>query len=137
RNPRDVAWPTARLLGYDLQRLGHEPDGASFSSSDTALLTLFWRATAEGGDGRIAIHLRDSSGSVARERVVEPVSGRYPFSSWVTDEVVRDPHKIPLDGLAPGRYSLAVALLDANGHPRTSSGAGGDGFVALGSLEIK
>lgn len=119
-----------KLLGYSLARLGQEPAAADFAGSDVLHLTLFWQAPPQPpADLTIVVQVRDAAGNVVRQRASKPADGDYPTNGWSTGEIVRDQHRLALDGLAAGAYRLAVETQEASGRRA--------GQAALGELRVR
>jgi hypothetical protein len=116
-----------RLLGFDLHPLGRDEAPPEVGPGEALLLTLHWRA---GDRGRAAADdLRLSfvrDGRVAREQRLTVGRGRYPPEAWAPDEYVRDPHRLPTEGLAPGAYRLEL-----------SAGSAGGERIALGEAIVR
>ncbi len=93
-----------RLLGYDVER-----------TKDRLHLTLYWQAlTAPRGDYTRFVHLFDpAKGALVAQNDSPPRGGKYPTSWWVAGEVVTETVTLPLEGVPPGAYRLAVGLYDA------------------------
>ncbi len=93
-----------RLVGYDAAREGGHLH-----------LTLYWQAlAAPRGDYTRFVHLFDpATRSVAAQNDTPPRGGKYPTSWWTAGEVVTETVPLPLEGVPPGAYRLAVGLYDA------------------------
>ena len=93
-----------RLLGYDVEQ-----------AKDRLHLTLYWQAlTAPRGDYTRFVHLFDpAKGTLVAQNDSPPRGGKYPTSWWVAEEVVTETVTLPLEGVPPGAYRLAVGLYDA------------------------
>ncbi|MBN1314372.1 MAG: hypothetical protein JXA42_02850, partial [Anaerolineales bacterium] len=90
-----------RLEGYRLDR------------SDRQLsLTLVWQALQDfPAPYTVFVHLYDPAAeTIVAQHDAMPQGNTYPTSRWITGEVVEDPVTLSLDGIAPGRYRLAVGL---------------------------
>jgi hypothetical protein len=87
------------LIGYDLTLL------------DPPHLTLYWRClTAPSDDYTVFVHLLDSAGTIVAQADGQPRGGAYPTSIWAPGEIVPDEIPLPLEGLPPADYRLAVGL---------------------------
>ncbi len=93
-----------RLLGYDVDR-----------TKDQLRLTLYWQAlTAPRGDYTRFVHLFDpATKTLVAQNDSPPRGGKYPTSWWAAGEVVTETVTMPLEGVPPGAYRLAVGLYDA------------------------
>ncbi len=91
------------LLGYELKR-----------REDQLAHTLHWQAQSETQrDYKVFVHLLDlQTEQTATQRDVMPRGGEYPTSQWVKGEVVSDRVELPLAGVQPGKYNLAVGLYE-------------------------
>lgn len=98
-----------RLLGYDLAR-----------ENGALNVTLHWRALRRMDEGyKFFLHLYGSEDNepLAQTDVV-PRDWTYPTNWWEADEVVSDEIRLPLDGVAPGTYRLAVGAYDSGTRER-------------------
>lgn len=105
------------LLGYSVDKRGAEGQPrAPLYPGDTARITLFWRAKSEPpGDPHLTLQLM-AGDSVRAAADVTPTNGLYPAPQWAPQQVVRDPHDLPLPAdLAPGRYRLQLGVAGADG----------------------
>lgn len=93
-----------RLWGYDLRR-----------ADQNLHLRLYWGAlTAISGDYTVFVHLFDpASEHIVAQSDIGPRAGTYPTWQWAPGEVVSDDITLPLAGVPPGRYRLALGLYDA------------------------
>jgi hypothetical protein len=96
-----------RLWGYDSQQ-----------TTATLGLTLVWSAlAAPGRDYKFFVHLfNPDDGAVVAQFDAMPHNFTYPTALWLAGEVVSDTVQLPLQGLAPGQYKLAVGWYDPD-HP--------------------
>lgn len=103
------------LVGYTLaQRI----DGAERPlttrldrGADALIVTLYWRSAGPTASAYSAFaHLIGESERPLAQHDGPP--GEAPTTAWLPGEIVADRHVIPLAGLAPGRYRLAVGLYD-------------------------
>jgi len=89
------------LLGYEIE----------FSKPDqTVQVVLYWQALMDPVERlTVFVHLVDASGQLVAQSDAEPAHGARPTDSWVTGEVVADPHVITLPpNLPAGSYNLVV-----------------------------
>jgi hypothetical protein len=90
-----------RLLGYDLQRTDKE-----------VVLTLHWQALAVlDKDLKFFVHLFDpASEQIVAQQDVLAGGESHPTTRWVPQEVVSSGVSLPLEGVPPGEYRLAIGL---------------------------
>lgn len=100
------------LLGYQLfdergNRVQQLPQ-----DSPILPLMLIWRADeVQTHNLSVSLRLLNKHGNVVRSQDrSSPVYGLAPVTSWVKGEVVSDYYELPLRGLAPGMYTLALVL---------------------------
>lgn len=101
---------TAPTFGGSLQLLGYELDQAE----EAIDLVLHWRLLRRmHTDYKFFVHLYESTGDViVSQRDVMPHDWTHPTSNWEMGEMVRDVIVVPLEGVPPGRYCLAVGVYD-------------------------
>jgi len=92
-----------RLAGYDIEQ-----------GQDALRLTLWWQALeAPKADYTVFVHLFDpATDTVVAQSDAMPRGGTYPTSWWASGEVVSETVTLPLAGVPPGTYRLAVGLYD-------------------------
>ncbi len=93
-----------RLLAYDVGALA---PGAPLP------VTFTWQSLAEvDADYRVFVHLiARETGQVVAQTDEMPQHGRYPTSWWLSGEVVRDVHLLPVPAdLPPSEYALRVGF---------------------------
>ena len=75
-----------------------------------------WSAlSAPGRDYKFFVHLfNPADGSVAAQFDAIPRNFTYPTAIWLSGEVVSDTVKLPLAGVAPGAYNVALGWYDPN-----------------------
>lgn len=77
-------------------------------------LELEWEALAgPGADYKVFVHLLDSTGKLVRQYDAMPCDWGCPTAGWQAGQVVQDEAVLPLWGLPPGEYRLAVGLYNA------------------------
>ncbi len=115
RPPRAFSLPPLpHLLGVDF---GEEMRLAGYGleqGADALRLTLWWQALQPPqADYTVFVHLFDPTveGIVAQNDAM-PQGGAYPTSWWAAGEVVSETVTLPLEGVLPGTYRLAVGLYD-------------------------
>ena len=91
------------LLGYETTR-----------SETTLDVTLWWQATTvPQADYTVFVHLFDpATAQNTLQSDAQPRNGAYPTSWWVAGEVISDTVTLPLNGVPPGTYQLAVGMYD-------------------------
>ncbi len=91
-----------RLAGYALEQ------------ERSLRLTLWWQALrAPAGDYTVFVHLFDpTTEEIVAQSDAMPRGGAYPTSWWLAGEVVSETVTLPLEGVPPGAYRLAVGLYD-------------------------
>jgi hypothetical protein len=101
---------TAPTFEGSLQLLGYELDQAE----EAIDLVLHWRLLRRmHTDYKFFVHLYESTGDVVvTQRDDMPHGGTHPTSNWEMGEVVRDVIVVPLEGVPPGSYRLAVGVYD-------------------------
>jgi hypothetical protein len=93
------------LLGYDLD-LGN----------DELKVVLHWQALRRMDRSyKFFLHLYAEDNEVVAQADVVPRDWTYPTSWWEAEEIVSDEVRLPLSGVASGRYRLAVGVY----HPET------------------
>jgi hypothetical protein len=106
--PEEMVGVTA-VFGDEVQLQGYR-----FSQTDDALdLTLVWQALANGQtDYTRFVHLipAETGGAPVVQNDSPPRYGSYPTSQWTAGEVVQDRLSLPLAGVPPGNYNLAVGF---------------------------
>jgi hypothetical protein len=104
-----------RLLGYDLQRTEQE-----------LVLTLHWQALAAmGADYKLFVHLFDpATERIGSQQDVLVGGDGHPTTRWVLQEVVSGQIALPLAGVPPGQYRLAVGLYQPSGRLSVTAPAG-------------
>ena len=94
-----------KLWGYDSQQ-----------TAAALRLTLVWSAlSAPGRDYKFFVHLfNPDDGSVVAQFDAIPRNFTYPTAIWLSGEVVSDTVTLPLAGVAPGTYNVALGWYDPN-----------------------
>ena len=107
-------------------------------SGQTLTVTLVWRAKkATEKAYTVFVHLLNPEGRWVAGHDSPPGLGLRPTTGWVPEEVIIDPHFLPLS-LPPGRYLLEVGLYDAStpSFPRLRVVGTGEERIILGQVEI-
>lgn len=91
-----------RLAGYALEQ------------DRNLRLTLWWQAVqVPAGDYTVFVHLFDpATEEIVAQSDAMPRGGASPTSWWLAGEVVSETVILPLEGVPPGAYRLAVGLYD-------------------------
>jgi serine/threonine-protein kinase len=84
----------------------------SLKPGETLRLTLYWRALQPMQENyTVFVHVARADGAILIQRDVQPCDGTHPTGSWVTGELVGDPHELSIPGDAPpGTYWLKVGM---------------------------
>jgi hypothetical protein len=108
------------LLGYDLTDEAGRPLGdastrptlqSAKAQQSNLQFTFYWQAeTTPGADYTVFLHLRDAANHNVTQQDNPPVAGRYPTSLWDAGEIIVDQIRLPIDGVAAGRYTPVVGL---------------------------
>jgi hypothetical protein len=100
-------------------------------------VALFWQALADPGEDYLPrLQLLDAEGRSLAELTEKPVAGTYPTAWWQAGELVRDPHDLPIPAtVPPGRYRLALSLVQAAGGQPVEA-AGGGARLDLAEIEV-
>jgi hypothetical protein len=105
-------WKTYRL-GDKIELLGIQPDAWVLHGKDTLRLRLFWRANSVPDlDYTVFVHVLDSGGKPVAQSDSQPVKGAYPSRWWWPGQIIEDIHEVPLPGIGPGSYRVAVGMYD-------------------------
>ncbi len=99
----------ATLVGYRL-------DPPEVPAGEPFTVTLIWRAGLTDDIPRsVFVHIAppDAPAPLAAQHDGWPAGGACPTHTWVSGEIITDPH--PLPGLPPGRYQIRVGLYAPDG----------------------
>jgi len=98
-------------------------------SSGEMAVRLEWRAegTAEASY-HVFVHLVDGGGQLVRQSDGVPGGWRRPTTGWVAGEYVLDEHRLDVEGLPAGEYSVVVGLYEPGG-ARLRAADGRDAIV--------
>ncbi|MCL4545122.1 MAG: glycosyltransferase family 39 protein [Chloroflexi bacterium] len=84
--PVNVRIGGAQLAGYTMTRAGQQ-----------VLVTLFWRDIQPfTAADKVFVHALDRQGKLIATGDSAPVAGALPFTAWLPDETIRDPHDVTL-----------------------------------------
>ena len=99
-------------FGDQVDLLGYTVGAASVAPGRPLDVTLFWRARRDLSDDlTVFVQLLDSAGKPWAAADVRPWQGRYPTTSWLAGEIVRDTYSLTLSADAPdGEYRLIAGL---------------------------
>ncbi len=103
-----------QLLGFTLG------GGSSQRPGESVEVELFWQTLADPGQDFLPrLQLLDDSSTVVAELTEKPVAGTYPTAWWLSGDLVRDPHTLPIPATVPaGSYRLVLSLIRAaDGQP--------------------
>jgi hypothetical protein len=76
-------------------------------------LKLLWEASAQPThDYKVFVHLLDAEQEIVRQYDAIPCDWQCPTGQWEAGQVIADQARIPLWGLEPGVYHLAVGLYE-------------------------
>jgi hypothetical protein len=122
-------------FGDDLTLLGYNVE----QSDDALRLTLHWQARRRMDVFyKFLVHLYDvDNGALVAQADVAPHNWGYPTMWWETDEVVSDEVVLPLDGVMPGEYQLAVGVYNAASGERSPVSHAGDLAVSSDTLILQ
>jgi hypothetical protein len=84
----------------------------SLKPGEMLRLTLYWRALQPIQENyTVFVHVARADGAILIQRDVQPRDGTHPTGSWVTGELVGDPHELSIPSDAPpGTYWLKVGM---------------------------
>lgn len=117
-----VEFETMTLNGYDL--VGLNDDGQCCRPSQAALgVHLYWLAEQTALEDYITtLNLINSRDEVQTAWVGYAADGRYPHRAWEPGDIVRDEIFLPLVGVEPGTYKIALQLSGKQGPLPAESG---------------
>jgi hypothetical protein len=117
-----------RLLGYDLE-----------TAEEHVALTLHWKALRRMDvSSKFFLHLYDvESGTLAAQTDVIPRGWSYPTVWWESGEVVSDRVSLSLDGVAAGRYHLAVGVYNSETGERLPVSISDESVVLARALVLR
>lgn len=116
-----------QLTGFELT--GQTPQQLEF--------TLGWRSRQPPArDYTVFAQLLDANGQLVASFDRPPLDGAYPTSTWLPRQHILDSRTLPLEGVAPGSYTLIAGLYDSSTGRRMVTAEGVD-FVKLAEITIK
>jgi hypothetical protein len=126
--PAEATSFTGPLLDQTISLTGYE----IVASAQTLELHLFWQALGPLTKPlKVFAQLLAADNSVVAQSDSEPAAGQRPTTGWLLQEIITDPHTLPLPSNLPaGSYRLItgfydpltgqrLAALDENGDPIT------------------
>lgn len=114
-----------------------------YRPTDSVAVTLRWRSLAPIGESyKVFIHLlTPDMGTLVAQRDIEPLNGLRPTNSWALDEIINDPHQVPLpENIPAGTYQIRVGLYNASGRlPVVDSGEAQviDNTIFIANFEVQ
>jgi hypothetical protein len=121
----DASAEPAALLGYDIA------PGTDIVGGEPITVTLVWRATpaASSQDLKVFVHLVDQAGRLVAQDDAKPVDWTRPTTSWLSGEVVVDPHPLNWHQTAvEGSAHIVVGFYDEVTGQRQMWSNGTDAF---------
>lgn len=83
----------------------------TFQQDHTLSVDLTWTVpTVPGIDYTVSVFLLHPNGTLAAQHDSFPLDGKAPTGGWQPGQFYFDPHNLPLAGLAPGSYTLAIKV---------------------------
>ncbi len=109
RHPTNVRYgETIEFQGYRWRTVGTE-----------LAITLWWHALERpAANYKVFVHLLDAGGEIVHQHDAIPCNWHCPTIEWQAGETILDQATIPLAGLPPGEYRLAIGLYDAETQQR-------------------
>jgi 4-amino-4-deoxy-L-arabinose transferase-like glycosyltransferase len=140
----DVTHPVGARLGESITLIGYSISDGSVGEGDVITVTLVWHAEAPLDRNYTAfVHLLDSNGKLVDQSDHPPLNGDYPTSFWKAGDVVRDPHRLTIEGAAAGSCTLSMGMYDPEtlvrlpAHRRGNHGRFKDDLVVGGGVTIE
>lgn len=101
-------------VGEHIQLLGYTLSSSEASKEEPLTVTLFWQSDGRlERDYHVFVHLLDQQGEIVAQHDGVPDGAQRPSWDWRYQEIVEDPHMIPLGETQPGEtYSLYVGMYD-------------------------
>lgn len=122
-----------RLLGFDLSQTTSTPGGQ-------IEVVLYWQAVGVPSDDfKVFVHLHHPTvaGALSGQHDGMPGNDEFPTSSWITGEVVTDPHVVEIvPDAARGVSRIGVGLYIPSSGERLSARAAGKATVVDNALII-
>ncbi|MCP4539321.1 MAG: hypothetical protein GY832_19470 [Chloroflexi bacterium] len=104
RHPANIHYgETIEFQGYRWRTVGTELE-----------ITLRWQALEQPTTNyKVFVHLLNAGNKIIHQHDAIPCNWQCPTIQWHAGETIPDQATIPLAGLAPGEYRLAIGLYDA------------------------
>ena len=101
-------------VGEHIQLLGYTLSSSEASKEEPVTVTLFWQSDGRlERDYHVFVHLLDQQGEMVAQHDGVPNGGQRPSWDWRYQEVIEDPHPIPLGETQHSEtYSLYVGMYD-------------------------
>lgn len=117
------------LVGYVLTPAG---------TADQQKLTLYWRASGPlAHNYTVFVHVVDGSGRIRSQADGPPDGNRVPTSTWRSNQLIPDPHDIPIAGLPVGSYRVLVGLYQAPDGPPLPVAGNGTGAALVTTFQVR
>ena len=112
-----VEKPSGAHFGDSIVLEGYALSAETLAPGEALAVTLFWRPLAPiNVRYKVFVHLYGPDGAIAAQHDGEPGGGLRPTDTWTSGERIADRHGLLLPpDAAPGTYTLAVGLYDAEG----------------------
>ena len=115
QNPPDTTGvsPAAYRLGDTIELTGVRINPISVRQGEPLQVHLFWKAQqTPSQDSTVFVHVLDEADKVIAQSDSQPAGGAYPTSWWWPGQTIEDVHTVPISGVAPGTYRLALGMYD-------------------------
>ena len=98
-----------------------------------------WQSLATGSEVNYVVfaHILAEDGHLVGQHDGVPDNGRRPFTTWVTDEYIIDPHELTFREAYVGNGRIEIGLYDPITNTRLPSSTGNDFYILPVTLEIK
>ncbi|HDQ74192.1 MAG TPA: hypothetical protein ENN19_19170, partial [Chloroflexi bacterium] len=111
----EMAYPADRhqavTLGHQVVLEGYTLPDPLPAAGEPLTVTLYWRNVAPLlEDYVVFVHLFDGAGHLIAQGDGPPMNGDYPTTYWMPDDVLADPHIVPLANGLPAGARLQVGL---------------------------
>ena len=105
RRPANIRYgQTIEFQGYRWRTTGAELQ-----------ITLWWHALSRpAANYKTFVHLMNTGGEIIHQHDAIPCNWQCPTGEWQPGQTIPDQAAIPLAGLPPGEYRLAIGLYDAD-----------------------
>jgi hypothetical protein len=101
-------------VGEHIRLLGYTLSSSDVLREDPLTVTLFWQSDGRlEQDYHVFVHLLDQDGEMVGQHDGVPNEGQRPSWDWRYQEIIQDPHVIPLGESQPDEtYSLYVGMYE-------------------------